>query len=97
MKALVKKYPINARYESENEVWEEARWTPAMKDSGNLEPYINEDYGYALCENVPNDVELTVDDFVVTEHTKTVPSEMEDGEAQTVRYWTAKYVPTNKE
>lgn len=93
MKALVKKCPINARYESENEVWEEARWTAMMKESGNLEPYINEDYGYALCEDVPDDMEeLTVDNFEITEHTKTVPSEMGDGEAQTVRYWTAKYV-----
>lgn len=89
MKALIKKYPTNARYESENEVWEEPRWTPAMKDSGNLEPYINEDYGYALCEDCP-DVELTVDDFDVTEHAKTVKDDM--GEDVEVKYWTAEYI-----
>ena len=90
MKALIKKYPINARYESENEVWEETRWTPMM-NSENLEPYINEDYGYALCEDCPDDVELTVEMFDVTEHVKTVKDI--DGEVvETKKYWTAEYV-----
>ena len=33
-----------------------------------------------------------VDLFEITEHTKTVPSEYEGGEEQTVKYWTAKFV-----
>ena len=89
MKALIKKYPINARYESENEVWEEPRWTPLMNGE-NLEPYINEDYGYALCEDCPDDVELTVDDFEVKEQTKTIEDDM--GEKVEVKFWTATYI-----
>ena len=52
----------------------------------------DENLGYALCENCPEGVELTPEDFEVTEHTKTIPSEYGDGEEQTVKFWTAKYV-----
>lgn len=89
MRALIKKYPINARYEYENEIWEETRWTPLMSGD-DLMPYTNENYAYALCEDCPDDVELTIEDFEVTEHVNEVEDEF--GEKVQVKSWTAKYI-----
>ena len=91
MKALVRKHGHTPTRPDQDEVFTEAQWPywVSAPDYGHL---TDENWGYALCENVPEGVELTVDDFEVTEHTKTMPSDMEDGEEQTVRYWTARYV-----
>ena len=90
MKALVKRYPINAKKIEQNEVYIEPQWHDWIQPNGA--PLTDENLGYALCKNCPEGVELTPEDFEVTEHTKTVPSEYGDGEEQTVKYWTAKYV-----
>lgn len=98
MKALVKKYPTNAKKPEQNEVYPETQWHDWIQADGK--PLTDENLGYALCENCPNDLESYIMDdgqsltdlFEVTEHTRTIPSEYEDGEEQTVRYWTAKFV-----
>lgn len=90
MKALIKRYPTNAKKIEQNEVYIEPQWHDWIQPNGA--PLTDENMGYALCENCPEGVELTPDDFEVTEHTKTVPSEYEGGEEQTVKFWTAKYV-----
>lgn len=87
MKALVKKYPINAKKESEEWVYPETLWQDWMGENG--EPLTDESLGYALCEDCPEDA-LNVDDFEVTEHVKTVKGDF--GEDVQVKYWTAVYV-----
>lgn len=88
MKALVKKYPINAKKESQNEVYIEPQWHDWIDENGV--PLTDENYGYALCEDCPDDVELTVEMFEVTEHTKTVKDDMD--EDVEVKYWMAEYI-----
>ena len=90
MKALVKRYPTNAKKIEQNEVYIEPQWHDWIQPNGA--PLTDENLGYALCENCPEGVELTPEDFEVKEHTKTVPSEYGEGAEQTVKYWTAKYV-----
>lgn len=91
MKALIRKHGYTPTRPDQDEVFTEAQWpywvTPP--EYGHL---TDENWGYALCEDCPEGVEMTAEDFSVTEHTKTVPSEFEGGEVQTVRYWTAKFV-----
>ena len=90
MKALVRKHGFTPTTKEQDEVFLESSWPSWIQADGF--PLTEENYGYALCENCPEGVELTPEDFEVTEHTKTVPSEYEGGEEQTVKYWTAKYV-----
>lgn len=95
MKALVRKYPINAKKEELNEIYTEPQWQDWIDSDGF--PLTDENYGYALCEDCPDDLETSTEDgkvridlFDVTEHTKEVEDEM--GEKQTVKFWTATYV-----
>ena len=88
MKALVRKYPINTDKPEKDEVYIEAQWHDWIGEDGS--PLTDENYGYALCEDCPEDVELTVDDFDVKEQTKTIEDEF--GEKVEVKYWTATYV-----
>ena len=90
MKALVRKHGYTPTTKEQDEVFLESSWPSWIQTDGR--PLTDENMGYALCENCPEGVELTPEDFEVTEHTKTVPSEYEGGEEQTVKYWTAKYV-----
>ena len=90
MKAPVKQYPINAKKIEQNEVYIEPQWHDWIQPNGA--PLTDENLAYALCEDCPEGIELDAEDFEITEHTKTVPSEYGDGEEQTVKYWTAKYV-----
>ena len=90
MKALVKQYPIIAKKIEQNEVYIEPQWHDWIQPNGA--PLTDENLAYALCEDCPEGIELDAEDFEITEHTKTVPSEYGDGEEQTVKYWTAKYV-----
>lgn len=90
MKALVRKYPINADKEELNEVYCQP-WLDWISEDGS--PLTDENYAYALCEECPDGAELTVDDFEVEEHTKEVPDESgEEGKTKTMKYWTAEYV-----
>ena len=90
MKALIRKHGFTPTTKEQDEVFLESSWPSWIQADGR--PLTDENLGYALCEDCPEDVELTPEDFEVTEHTKTVPSEYGDGEEQTVKYWTAKYV-----
>ena len=90
MKALIKRYPTNAKKIEQNEVYIEPQWHDWIQPNGA--PLTDENLGYALCEDCPEGIELDAEDFEITEHTKTVPSEYGDGEVQTVKFWTAKYV-----
>lgn len=89
MKALIRKHGFTPTTKEQDEVFLESSWPSWIQADGR--PLTDENLGYALCENCPEDVELTPEDFEVTEHTKTVPSEYEGGEEQIVKYWTAKY------
>ena len=90
MKALIRKHGFTPTTKEQDEVFLESSWPSWIQADGR--PLTDENLGYALCENCPEGVELTPEDFEVTEHTKTVHSEYGDGEEQTVKYWTAKYV-----
>ena len=90
MKALIRKHGFTPTTKEQDEVFIESSWPSWIQADGR--PLTDENLGYALCEDCPEGVELTPEDFEVTEHTKTVPSEYEGGEEQTVKYWTAKYV-----
>lgn len=87
MKALVKKYPVNADREQENTVYPEP-WDYWIDENGF--PLTGESRRYALCEECPDNVKLTVEMFDVSEHVKTVKNEY--GEDVEVKYYTAKYV-----
>ena len=90
MKALIRKHGFTPTTKEQDEVFLESSWPSWIQADGR--PLTDENMGYALCENCPEGVELTPEDFEVTEHTKTVPSEYEGGEEQTVKYWTAKHI-----
>lgn len=95
MKALIKKYPINAKKEDENEVYLQGQWHDWIGQDGS--PLTDENFGYALCENVPDGAEPTMENFDVVERTRTEPDPSamsEDGtpEVKTVKFWTATYV-----
>ena len=90
MKALIRKHGFTPTTKEQDEVFLESSWLSWIQADGR--PLTDENLGYALCEDCPEGVELTPEDFEVTEHTKTIPSEYEGGEEQTVKYWTAKYV-----
>lgn len=90
MRALIKKYPINAKKPEQNEVYIEPQWHDWIRKDGFPMTNEGELRSYALCQDCPEDVELTVDDFEVFEYTKEVDDDM--GEKQTVKYWIAKYI-----
>lgn len=85
MKAIVRRYPINAERPSQNEVYLEPTWLDWWdKDGMPLCDGVGA-YTYALCTDVPNDIdqsEVTADDFEI------VPYEVtnEDEETKITRY-----------
>lgn len=93
MKVLIRKYPVNAVAEENNEVWFEP-WHNADQQG---RPYILEGYRYAMCENVPDtfegdeDPRMDVNNYTVEEHERT---EGEGEDTKTVKYWTATYIPS---
>ena len=90
MKALIRKHGFTPTTKEQDEVFLESLWPRWIQADGR--PLTDENLGYALCEDCPEGIELDAEDFEITEHTKTVPSEYEGGEEQTVKFWTAKYV-----
>ena len=90
MKALIRKHGFTPTTKEQDEVFLESSWPSWIQADGR--PLTDENLGYALCEDCPEGIELDAEDFEITEHTKTVPSEYEGGEEQTVKFWTAKYV-----
>jgi hypothetical protein len=90
MKALVRRYPFNAKKEELSEVYVEPQWHDWIGSDGF--PLTDENYGYALCEGIPDDAtDLIPEDFTIEEHVKGI--EEEDGRMTVFRYWTASYVP----
>lgn len=89
MKALIRKHGFTPTTKEQDEVFLSASW-PDWVDKVTGAPLTDENYGYALCDNCPDDAELTVDDFEITAHTKEVKDDM--GEDVEVKYWVAKYV-----
>lgn len=100
MKALVRKYGFTPTKASQNEVYPQTQWHDWINpDTGA--PLTDENLGYALCENCPEDYlsylpeEGNTDPttlFEVTEHTKEIPSDYPDEPTQKVRYWTAIFI-----
>lgn len=64
MKALIRKYGSTPTTEAQDEIFPESLWPDWVKANGW--PLTEENYGYALCEDCPEDVEdLDVNDFTV--------------------------------
>lgn len=91
MKALIRKNPDTPTKPAQDEVYLQP-WLDWINPETGA-PLTDENYGYALCEDVPEGVELSPEDFTVTEHTKVVPAEYPEDEPKTVKYWTAVYTP----
>ena len=65
MKALIRKHGNTPTKEAQDEIFPETSW-PDWVDA-NCWPLTEENYGYALCEECPENIEdLDVGDFVVT-------------------------------
>ncbi len=93
MKALVRKHGYTPTRPSQDEIYLQP-WLEWI-DPQTGAPLTNENYAYALCDEFNPTFtevhpELTLEDFVVTEHTKQTPGE--EGETVTVKYWTAQYI-----
>ena len=98
MKALIRKHGSTPTTEAQDEIFTELLWPDWVKADGF--PLTEENYGYALCEDCPEDVaDLDVSDFIVTAKTW---MEMDDnGEQHERTHWTAIYAghgtpPTEK-
>lgn len=89
MKALFRKHGCTPTTEAQDEIFKETSW-PDWVDANGW-PLTEENYGYALCENCPDDIrDLNVDDFIVTAKTWTEMDE--NGEQHERTRWTAVYV-----
>ena len=70
MKALIRKHGSTPTTEAEDEIFPESSWPDWVKADGW--PLTEENYGYALCQECPDDLrDLDVDDFTVTSETYT--------------------------
>ena len=68
MKALIRKHGCTPTTEAQDEIFPESSWPDWVKADGF--PLTEENYGYALCQECPEDVvDLDVDDFAVTSDT----------------------------
>ena len=67
MKALIRKHGSTPTTEAQDEIFKDTSWPDWVKADGF--PLTEENYGYALCENCPEDGDLDVDDFTVTSET----------------------------
>ena len=64
MKALIRKHGSTPTTEAQDEIFPESSW-PDWVDANGW-PLTDENYGYALCQECPDDVrDLDVDDFTV--------------------------------
>lgn len=89
MKALIRKHGCTPTRVEQDEVYVESEWVHWIdKETGK--PLTDENYGYALCVDCPEGVELDVKDFEVTEHVEEVEDEF--GEKVQVKSWTAVHV-----
>ena len=68
MKALIRKHGYTPTTEAQDEIFPESSWPDWVKADGW--PLTEENYGYALCEECPEDLtDLDADDFTVTSET----------------------------
>ena len=89
MKALIRKHGSTPTTVAQDEIFKETSW-PDWVDANGW-PLTEENYGYALCEDCPEDVaDLDVGDFIVTAKTWTEMDE--NGEQHERTRWTAIYV-----
>ena len=89
MKALIRKQGSTPTTKSQDEIFPESSW-PDWVDAKGW-PLTEENYGYALCEECPEDVaDLDVDDFAVV--SKTYMETDEYGTQHERTRWTAVYV-----
>ena len=89
MKALIRKHRSTPTQEAQDEIFPESSWPDWVKADGF--PLTEENYGYALCQEWPENIEdLDVEDFTVTseDHVETD----EYGEQHERTRWTAVYV-----
>ena len=99
MKALIRKHGCTPTTEAQDEIFPESSWPDWVKAGGF--PLTEENYGYALCEECPENIEdLDVGDFTVT--SETWMEKDEDGEEHERTRWRAVYngqgneAPTDK-
>ena len=89
MKALIRKHGSTPTSKLQDEIFPETSWPDWIKADGR--PLTEENYGYALCEECPEDVEdLDVNDFIVTSETWIETDEL--GEQHERTRWTAVYI-----
>ena len=89
MKVLIRKHGFTPTTEAQDEIFKETLWPDWIKADGR--PLTEENYGYALCEECPEDIEdLNVNDFIVTPETWIETDEL--GEQHERTGWTAVYV-----
>ena len=89
MKALIRKHGSTPTSKLQDEIFPESFW-PDWVDANGW-PLTEENYGYALCQECPDDLrDLDVDDFTVTSESY---SEMdENGKQHDRTRWTAIYI-----
>ena len=99
MKALIRKHGSTPTTEAQDEIFPESLWPDWVNVNGW--PLTEENYGYALCEECPEDLaDLDVDDFTVISETYMETDEFEKQHEKT--RWRAVYVgqennaPTDK-
>ena len=92
MKALIRKHGSTPTKEAQDEIFPKSSWPDWVNANGW--PLTEENYGYALCENCPeNASELDVNDFAVRSETY---MENDDHGTQHERTrWIADYVGQN--
>lgn len=89
MKALIRKHGSTPTTEAQDEIFPESSWPKWVSADGW--PLIDENYGYALCEDCPeNMTDLSVKDFTINSVTYTETDEHGNPHERT--RWTAVYV-----
>lgn len=89
MKALIRKHGCTPSTEEEDEIFTESLWPKWI--SANGRPLTDENYGYALCDDYPENVaDLSVKDFMIT--SETYIEKDEHGDLRERTRWTAVYV-----
>ena len=88
MKALIRKHGCTPTTEAQDEIFPESLWPDWVKANGF--PLTEENYGYALCEECPEDDDLDVNDFAVRSETYTEIDE--HGKQHERTRWIAIYI-----
>lgn len=97
MKAIVRRYPINSEKPYQNEVYLEPTWLDWWDENGMPLCDGVGAYTYALCTDVPDDVNqsgVTAEDFEITPYEVDDPNAMpmEGEEVPKITRYTAHYI-----